>query len=135
MDDFLESTPIVFFLFVLAIVIGPMIIRTLYQNRERQRLHETLRLMVEKGQPVSGELLETLNAPLRARPPCGPSSDMRRGVVLLAIALGIAGLGIALGVTIAEPAEGPLIGCAAFPGFLGLGFIVLGLVGRDRTRP
>lgn len=44
--------------------------------------HETIRLMIEKGQPVPPELF--LN-PKIAR----PRNDMRRGVILIAIGIGI----------------------------------------------
>ena len=148
------EVPLIFFLFILAMVIGPMAIRTFYQNQERQRLYETLRLMVEKGQPISDELLATLrgrgnplsgvvageapaglNAPPRQAAPVNVGSDLRIGAVLLAIALGFVGLGVALGLTVAPTAEGPMIGISAFPGCLGLAFVILSVLGRQRTKP
>ncbi len=115
---------------IVAIVVGPIWIGSYFKNRERQRLHDTLRLMVEKGQPVSGELLETLNT---GTPRSSPN-DMRRGVVLLAVALGMAGLGLILGLTGDGDAVGPLCGLAAFPGFIGVAFIVLALLNRDKPK-
>ena len=46
-------------------------------------LHRTVRMMVEKGQPVPEALFATPHSPARAR------SDMRRGVVLIMIGLGL----------------------------------------------
>jgi hypothetical protein len=46
-------------------------------------LHRTVRMMVEKGQPVPPELFAVPHSPAKAR------SDMRRGVVLMAVGLGI----------------------------------------------
>ncbi|HEX8280342.1 MAG TPA: DUF6249 domain-containing protein, partial [Chthoniobacterales bacterium] len=46
-------------------------------------LHKTVRLMVEKGQPVPESLFAPPHSPARQR------SDMRRGVVLVMIGLGI----------------------------------------------
>jgi Domain of unknown function (DUF6249) len=53
--------------------------------RERQRriTHETIRLMVEKGQPVPPELFLD---PKIAK----PRNDMRRGIMLVAVGLGFA---------------------------------------------
>ncbi len=117
-----------------------MVVRSYYQNRERERLHETLRLLAEKGQPLSGELLDSLKVGATSPSsstlsPRAPSADLRRGVILVAVALAIAGLGLAL--KIVGPGEdggGPLIGVAAFPGFIGLGFIALGVINRDRSK-
>jgi Flp pilus assembly protein TadB len=46
-------------------------------------LHKTVRMMVEKGQPVPEALFATPHSPAKQR------SDMRRGVVLLAVGLGV----------------------------------------------
>ena len=46
-------------------------------------LHRTVRMMVEKGQPVPPELFVEHRTPARAR------NDMRKGVVLLMIGLGL----------------------------------------------
>lgn len=132
MDDIISGlVPIVFFGCVVLVVIVPITIKAVLKNRERERLHETLRMMVEKGQPVSADLLDTLNS---GPPSRKPPNDMRRGVILAAIALALAGMGLALGLTGHSNSVGPLVGVAAFPGFLGLGFIVLALVQREKPR-
>jgi len=46
-------------------------------------LHRTVRMMVERGQPVPPELFAAPVGPIRAR------SDMRRGVVLMMIGIGL----------------------------------------------
>lgn len=118
------AIPIVFFICITIMIVVPIVISSVNRNRERTRLHETMRVMVEKGQPVSPEFLQSLTPPATTRP---PSNDLRRGVVLLAIGLGLAGLGLALGVDF-------FVGVAAFPGFLGVGFIGLGLWGPSRFK-
>src|SRR5215213_7675976 len=56
----------------------------LFFNYMRSRsLHRTVRMMVEKGQPVPPELFAAPHTPARAR------SDMRRGVVLIMIGIGL----------------------------------------------
>jgi hypothetical protein len=50
----------------------------------------------------------------------------------MGVAIGLAAFGIALGFE--EPdAVFPLVACAAFPGFIGLAFIVLGLINRTKA--
>ncbi len=116
---------------IVAIIVGPIWIVSFFRSRERQRLHETLRVMVEKGQPVSAELLETLNSRVKPRK---PANDLRRGVMLVAVGLGLAGIGLALGLTGDGDAVGPLCGIAAFLAFIGLGYVVLGIVTRDKPK-
>ncbi|HEY2659672.1 MAG TPA: DUF6249 domain-containing protein [Caulobacteraceae bacterium] len=116
---------------VVALIVGPIWIITYFRNRERQRLHETLRVMVEQGQTVSADLLETLNS---RRKPRSAADDLRRGVLLVAIGLGLAGIGLALGLTGDGDAVGFLCGLAAFLAFIGLGFVVLGIVSRDKPK-
>lgn len=127
---------LIVFSFLAAIIIGPTAIGSYYRNRERERLHETLRLMVEKGQPVSGELLESINGRGLGRDrPRPPRNDMRRGVMLMSLAFALAGLGLALGLTdVCTDCVGGLIGLAAFPGFVGLGYVVLALVNRNKPQ-
>lgn len=45
--------------------------------------HDTLRLMIEKGQPIPPELLQ----PQEAR--CRPRSDLRRGLIFIATGIGL----------------------------------------------
>jgi len=66
----------VVFGFTLAIVVAVLYAR----HRARQMRHETIRLALEKGQPLPPELLE---------PPLRPAGDLARGVKLLALGLGI----------------------------------------------
>jgi hypothetical protein len=66
----------VMFSFTLFIVLAVLYAR----HRARQIRHETIRLALEKGQPLPPELLE---------PPSRPGSDLARGVKLLALGLGL----------------------------------------------
>jgi hypothetical protein len=62
------------------IVVGLIMFFSYWKARS---LHRTVRMMVEKGQPVPESLFATPHSPARAR------SDMRRGVVLIMIGLGL----------------------------------------------
>jgi hypothetical protein len=68
--------PTVFFLTLLGAVGVTLYFRAM---RERER-HETLRRMVEKGMEIPSALLV---------PPHRPASDLRRGLVLVAVGLGL----------------------------------------------
>ncbi|HYG27747.1 MAG TPA: DUF6249 domain-containing protein, partial [Caulobacteraceae bacterium] len=75
--------PLAFFAMIAAIVLVP----GWYRSREKERLHETLRLAYEKGQPVPPEMIEALQMD-RPRPPL-PDRDLRRGIILLCVAAAI----------------------------------------------
>lgn len=54
------------------------------QRLKRSRMqHETLRLMIEKGQPIPPELLQPQDPPRRAK------SDLRSGLILIGIGAGV----------------------------------------------
>jgi hypothetical protein len=120
--------PIAFFAMIAAIVLVPGWLR----SREKERLHETLRLAYEKGQPVPPEMIEALQTD-KARP--APDRDLRRGVIMLAVAAALVVVGLMFGLT-EHGADGhmvwPFIGIAAFPGFIGLGYIGFWLASRNR---
>jgi hypothetical protein len=117
------------FLLVGALVLVPAYLR----SKERQKLQETLRMAIEKGQPLPTEVVEAMSTNVRSmRMPPSPGRDLRIGIIWLGVAIGLAVFGVALGFE--EPdALYPLVACAAFPGFIGLAFIVLGLI--NRTKP
>lgn len=126
--DFDLLVPIGFFAMVAAIVILPRYFR----SQERQKLADTIRVAIEKGQPLPPEVMHTLTNGEPSRPPPPPRSDLRRGVVWLAVAVGIALFGLALGY--AEPdATMPFLAFAAIPGCIGAAFIVLGLIEKPKA--
>jgi Domain of unknown function (DUF6249) len=77
-------------------------------------LHRTVRMMVEKGQPVPPELLASpAGAPLR------PWYDLRRGIVLLAV-----GVGIVMFFGISAGWDEGVWALGLIPGLIGLGYIL-----------
>jgi hypothetical protein len=120
--------PITFFLFLAAVILVPGYLR----SREKERLHDTLRLAYEKGQPVPPEMIEALQTNRMAPQ---PDRDLRRGIVLLCVAAAIVVFGLMVG-QIPETeghATWPMVGIAAFPGFIGLGHIAFWLASRRKT--
>jgi|GEM_PF-1224272 len=81
------------------------------QDRQRRLTHETIRLMIEKGQPVPPELF--LN-PKIAR----PRNDLRRGVVLIAVGAGCVVM------FLAHHQHG-IWGLGVIPLLMGIGYIIV----------
>jgi hypothetical protein len=87
-----------------------------FRFRTRKEVQMTLRLAIEQGQELTPEILDRLGqAPARV-------ADLRRGVLSLAVGLGVAAFGVFLG---EEDALRPMLAISAFP-FL-VGFAYLGL--------
>ena len=131
--------PIFGILMIISVVVFPIWIRAHYGSLARQRLHETVRIMVEKGQPVSPEMLASLGSSSSSagssdpfeRP--GPSKDLRVGVILMGVGVGLLVLGVALGPVSDWAATGPVAGSAAIPGLIGVGFVVLSIINRRNS--
>ena len=87
----------------------------LYFGFSKSRMqHRTIRMMVEKGQPVPAELLAPPAPAVRQR------SDMRRGVVLVMI-----GLGLMLFCGAASEWEGGAWAVGIIPFLIGLGYLLV----------
>lgn len=133
---------LIFWLFVLALVLGLVLAPRYLRSRDRQKTIELMRIALEKGQPLPPELIASLTKePEPRRAGVGPSSDLRRAIVLMAVGLGIAGFGagIGYGIGYASPVGGAVVGgiiagIGAIPGFIGVAFLVLWLAtGRNRS--
>ena len=108
MEFFLSQMIPLFGIFmIIAVVIGPIWINAYFKARERAQLHETLRIAYEKGQPPPPELVEklTADAPSAGMGAGGRDADLRRAVVLIAVGLGLAGLGFCLGLGITQASD------------------------------
>jgi hypothetical protein len=140
--DFAAALETLFFwgamvLIVLGVTVAPRYIR----SRERQKLYELMRTAYEKGQPVPPELIASLTAeasqvetPFRDT---GTDRDLRRAVVLIAVGLGLGGLGLAMGygLSFANDTAGGIVGgiiagSGAIPAFIGFAYLLLFLAGR-----
>jgi len=130
--------PIAFFAMIAAIVLVPKYLR----SRDRERLHETLRLAYEKGQPVPPELFDALQGAQVDPPPAPPvvdraERDLRTGVVWLAIGLGLLMVGGVFYAMLYNTGGAIETGCtfaalAAVPLCVGLAFVVLSVIARRR---
>jgi hypothetical protein len=133
--------PIFGIFMIIAIVIGPIWIRSYYREKERAQLHETLRMAYEKGQPPPPELIEKLTSGTTVTISTGTASesDLRRAIVLIAVGIGLGLLGLFLGygISLADNTGGWITGAAiagsgAIPGMIGLAYLFLWL-GKRHT--
>jgi len=104
-----------------------------FKSIERQKMAETLRIAIEKGQPLPSEVIDAMSSNVRAPGlPPSPQRDLRTGIIWLGVGLGFAALGLTI--SFEEPdALFPLLGFATFPTFIGLAFIALGLLNKPKA--
>lgn len=95
---------------------------TYYRYRRRREVQETIRLAIEKGQELPAEFLETISSPKDLPKKPKKDQDLRRGIVLMAVGLGIAAFGILVG---EEDAVRPLMGIGSIPFLIGVALTAL----------
>lgn len=99
-----------------------------FGHKTRASAYQTLQAVINRGEPVSADVIKAIRLPVRPK-----KADLRRGVVLLAIAAAfvVFGWGIAFTEIDAREAWGPFLGMASFPGLVGLAFIALHFIARQ----
>ena len=135
----MDITPIIvvgiIFSSIVAIILGPSYLK----SRERRELQTTVRAAIDKGQPLPPEVIEamgreaTKNLSSRTR-------DIRRGIIWLAVGIGIAAFGFIgeMGWSNDSWGDGPahigngLFGLACIPTTIGLAFIVLSFFNKNK---
>lgn len=97
-----------------------------FNFHKRRTIHETIRAAIDKGQEVSPETIQNMSMTTDPR-----RGDLRKGVVLVAIALAICLMGlINMGNHGLENAE-IFLSIAVFPGIIGIAFLALWRFGYD----
>ncbi|HVM99967.1 MAG TPA: DUF6249 domain-containing protein [Caulobacteraceae bacterium] len=133
---------LIFWTFVLALILGLALGPRYLRSRERRRLYDVLQTAYEKGQDVPPELVAKLTEEPAISAPAssGRDADLRRAIVLIAVGLGLAGLGFGLGfgLSFASGTAGAIVGgviagSGAIPGFIGVAYLILFFAGRGRT--
>ena len=84
-----------------------------FRAQKRATIYKTVELFTARNQPVPPEIMDSLTQDTLLS-----GNDLRRGAVLLSVALALIVLGFVVDAR-------PLIGVAAFPGLVGLAFIGL----------
>ncbi len=125
--DFTILIPISMFAMIGAIVIVPSWLK----SRERSEMQSTLRAAIDKGQPLPTEIIDAMTKNVKVAPTS--LSDLRTGVLWLAVGLGLAAMGYMIGFEEAE-AFHPIAGIAAIPGIIGVAYIVLSFFNPNKAR-
>ena len=105
--------PITLFLSIAVVIV----LALYYRYRGRVEVQMSLRQAIEGGQQLTPEFLKLLGDP-----PRHPQADLRRGIVILALAAAFALFGLLLG---EEDAVQPLLAVASFPGVIGVAYLLL----------
>ncbi|MCR6660917.1 MAG: DUF6249 domain-containing protein [Asticcacaulis sp.] len=104
-------------------IVGIIFLFIFRSNAEKQK---TLRMAIEKSDSLPPEFLESLKS-LQKKPRTA-ANDVRAGLILIAIALGM----IALDAVTHNYVIGGLAGVAAIPGFIGIALLILGIIGSRK---
>ena len=124
-------------IFIVAIVFGSIaslfIVPRYFKSLERQKMAETLRVAIEKGQPLPTEVIDAMSSNVRSPGlPASPQRDLRTGIIWMGVGIGVGAFGAVL--SFEEPdALFPFLAFATFPVFIGLAFIALGLLNRTKS--
>ncbi len=110
--------PVVGCMMIVAVVCLPFY----FKSRERREMQRTLRVAIEKGQPVPPEVIEAMSRSVKTPPT--RLRDLRTGVIWLAIGVGI-GLASYFGNFGHSDGDFDGIGIACIPAVIGVAFIVL----------
>ncbi len=123
-----------------AAIAAAFILPSYFRSRDRARMHETLRIAYERGQPVPPELIEALQVSGRSpveSPDSRSARDLRVGVVWLAVGLGFVAVGGAFyaglySVGGASETFASFAAIGAIPIFVGLAFMLLSALGNKK---
>ena len=126
MEDFIPIFAI-FAVFgtITAIIVGP----TYLKSREKREMQSTVRHAIDKGQDLPPELIDAMTKDVASKLP-SRTRDLRRGVLWMAVGIGIAAFSVLTdmgwdnGNDWHEIGSG-MLGIAAIPFTVGLAFIVL----------
>lgn len=121
-DSLVEDlVPIVLFL-VIAIT---YCVKYYFAHRTRQDVQSTVRVALERGDPLTAELLDRL-----VQPPAPRRTDLRRGVIGICLGIGLGVFGLVLG----EPeAVRPMLAVGMVPLLLGLAYLMLWRLNGDKA--
>ena len=122
----IDVTGIIAIVFGCSVPIGIVAIIFYFRHRNRMEMQKTLRMAIEKGADLPADFLENLNQMQNKRKT--PASDIRNGIILIAVSLGLVALDLANNGYIL----GKLSGVAAIPGFIGVALLILGVIGNRK---
>lgn len=115
-----------------AIVVGPNWLK----SRERREMQETLRHAIDKGQDMPPEVIEAMTKDVSKNLP-SRTKDIRRGIIWLAVGVGLAAFGAITGGSFGDDWDGNhfdtgMLGISAIPITIGLAFIALSFFNKNK---
>ena len=87
-----------------------------FSYKKRTVVYDAIKVAIEKTGTVDAALVEAI-----IRDNVGPYADLRKGVILIAVALAFMILGVLVD---EQEAVRPMIGVASFPGLVGLSYVL-----------
>jgi hypothetical protein len=121
-------------LFICSMIVAIVVLPGWLRSRDRREMQATVRAAIEKGQPLPPELIEAMTKGIKPAKISSAHRDMRIGIILLAVAAGIALTGVALGAINDNAMFGTVSG-AAVPGMIGIAFIILSFFNPNKNPP
>jgi hypothetical protein len=94
-----------------------------FDKRNKEQFHSTLQKLIESGQELSPELLQSIPGYKKEN---GERNDIRTGTITAAVGIGIALFG-QFGVS-----ETPLVGIGLLVFSIGLGILAYGIYNKDK---
>ena len=124
MEDFIPIFAI-FAVFgtITAIIVGP----TYLKSREKREMQATVRHAIDKGQDLPPDLIDAMTKDVASKL-SSRTRDIRRGIIWLAVGIGIAAFSVVSdlgGNDWNGGVDNGLLGIACIPAVIGLAFIVL----------
>ncbi len=93
-----------------------------FRYRARSEMQQTIRAAIDKGQELTPELVESLGKP--AKP--SKDKDLRYALIWIAVAIGFAAMGGAIGAAEAEEEVFLIMsGVATFPLMVGIAYLIM----------
>ncbi|MEK7266243.1 MAG: DUF6249 domain-containing protein [Pseudomonadota bacterium] len=102
-------------LFVFSALAIILVAAFFFSYRKRRIVYDAIKVAIEKTGSVDAALVEAI-----IRDKVGPNADLRKGIILIATAAAFVMLGYSIP---DDEAVSPMMGIAAFPGFIGLAYV------------
>jgi hypothetical protein len=110
--------------FLITAIVAVLCVRFYLSYRAKQEIQATVRAALERGVPITGELLDRI-----VDTPTPKRSDLRRGVIWMALGLGVA----AIGLIDVQDLWKPMLGIGLVPLLLGGAYLVLWRLGDRKA--
>ena len=127
----LNLTPVLVCLVIFGSIASLFIVPRFFRNREREKMQDTIRAAIDKGQQLPPDLIDAMTRDVR-RAPSTPQRDIRLGIIWLAIATALGALGWVGGDYTDDPVQGA-VALAAIPGVIGIAFILLSFFNKSKA--